>query len=241
MPNEALQAALRSRNRADRSAALGKLVLAVPATLFGVLFANGLMLIVLGGASMVGLPIPYGLVLLVYNLILAVLIMLDVRRHPVPTWHTPKYLQADGSFKGHEFGSPTPDHRESVLLIAELEHRKGAFAGAPLMTKVLDPQNVLARIRVIASLFANWILGGPRSVSRALALQRRITVRSARRAVASAESFLAWLSLKGSVPEPELQTHLARHPEQAEGFALARELDVVGRRRNPVEFHYHVR
>jgi len=241
MPNEALQAALRSRNRTDRSAASLKLLLAIPATVIGILFANGLFLIVLGGASMCGLTIPYGWVLLVYNLILAVIIVIDVKRHPTESWHIPRYYQSDGSVKGHEFGTPISDHGESVLLIAEVEHHKGFFAGAPLMTKVLDPKNVLERIRVIASLFANWILGGPRSMSRALALQRRITARSTRRAVASAESFLAWLSSKETVPEPELQNHLARHPELAEGFALARELDLVGRRRNPVEFHYSLR
>jgi len=241
MPNEALQAALRSRNRTDRSAASLKLLLAIPATVIGILFANGLFLIVLGGASMCGLTIPYGWVLLVYNLILAVIIVIDVKRHPTESWHIPRYYQSDGSVKGHEFGTSIPDERENDLLLVGVERFKGGFGGMPLMTNISDPHNIGERLRVIASLFGNWILGGPRSFSRALALRRRVADRSRNRTIASAEGFLAWLSSKGSVPQPELQAHLARHPELAEGFALARELDLVGRRRNPVEFHYHVR
>lgn len=241
MPNADLRAALRARNREDRIKVYWKLALAGPATLFGILFANALFLPVLYGIRMVGLGVPYGISLLIYNSILVIMIVIDVRRHPYESWYTPRYFQTDGSFKGHEFGSSVPDSRENVLIIAELEHRKGAFGGMPLMTSMSDPHNWAERIRVIAALFANFILGGPRSTSRALALRRRIADRSQRRTVASAERFMAWLADKGSVPEPELNAHLAAHPDQAEGFALTRELDVVARFRNPVEFHYHIR
>jgi len=241
MPNADLRSALRAQNLKDGGQVLWKLALAVPATVFGIVFANVLFLPILHGLHLVGVPIPYGTGLLIYTGLLVIIMVIDVRRHPYESWYTPRYYQSDGSVKGTEFGSSVPDSQESVFLIAELEHRKGAFGGVPLMTNISDPHNLAERIRVIAAVLANFILGGPRSIFRALALRRRITDRSRSRTVASAEAFIAWLSTRGSTTEPEVKIHLARHPDQNEGFALARELEVVTRRRNPVEFHYTVR
>jgi hypothetical protein len=120
-------------------------------------------------------------------------------------------------------------------------YTKGVMGGMPMMTNVSDPHNLGQRGRALSSGFANLILGGPRSIGRALDLRRRIADRSQRRTVAAAERFTQWLAPKGLVPEPEVKAHLEAHPDQAEGLALAKELDVVMRRRNPVEFHYHVR
>jgi hypothetical protein len=241
MPNEDVRAALRLRNREDRTRVLWKVALGIPATLMGILFANLLSLPIHFGLNLLGIVAPYGTALLVFNGVLAIFIVIDVKRYPHERWHVPRYYQSDGTVKGHEFGSALPDSREDVLMIAELEHRKGVFAGVPLMTTISDPHNIAERVRVIASVLANFILGGPRSISRALDLRRRIADRSRSRTVASAEAFVAWLSSRGSAPEPDVKAHLAKHPDQEEGFALARELEVVTRRRNPVEFHYHVR
>ena len=173
----------------------------------------------------------------VRTVLLAIAIVIDIKRHPNEVWFQPRYYQSDGSAKGHEFGPGGND----PYLIYLFEKEKGVLGGMPIMTNISDPHNLGQRGRAITSGFANLILGGPRSIANALALRRRITDRSQKRTVASAEAFVAWLAAHGSTPEPDLKEHLAQHPELREGFALARELEVVGRRRNPVEFHYHVR
>jgi hypothetical protein len=109
------------------------------------------------------------------------------------------------------------------------------------MTNMSDASNIAQRGRAISSGFANLILGGPRSIARALAQRRGIALRSQRRTVSSAERFVTWLGSKGVVPEEDVKAHLDAHPDQVEGLALARELEVVTRRRNPVEFHYSLR
>lgn len=236
-----LQAALVSRNRQDRVKVLWKLALAVPATLFGILFANALTLPVLYGLELIGLAVPYGTALPIFNVILVIIVVIDVRCHPHEYWHVPRYYQSDGSVKGHEFGSPIPDSQENVLVIAELEHRKGVFGGVPLMTNISDPHNLVERLRVIAAVLANFILGGPRSIARALAVRKQISSRSSRRTVSSAERFISWLKGKGVVAESDVKAHLAAHPDQAEGLHLARELEVVTRRRIQADFHYELR
>jgi hypothetical protein len=139
--------------------------------------------------------------------------------------------------KSHEFADPGED----ILAIALIQHHTGALSGTPLMTNVSDPHNLGQRGRALTSGIANVFLGGPRSISRALDLRRKIADRSQRRTVAAAERFTQWLAPKGLVPEPIVKAHLEAHPDQAEGLALAWQLEVVGRRRNPAEFHYHVR
>src|SRR5262245_36440235 len=232
-----LRAALDARNRADRRDLRLQLAMAIPATLLGAVFANLLMSPLVILLSWAGLRAGWGVTLLLMNALLAVLIVLDIRRHPEESWHRPRYRQADGSVKGHEFGV-----LDDPLAAAYVEHDiKGpAFSGMPLMTTLSDPRNLAERGRAISSGFANLILGGPRSIARAMAVRRRIAERSSRRAVSSAERFLVWLSGQGVVPEADVKAHLAANPDQAEGLRLARELEVVTRRRIQAEFHYHV-
>ncbi|HZL73208.1 MAG TPA: hypothetical protein VFC86_12170 [Planctomycetota bacterium] len=238
MSNADLHSALQARNRADRKDVVMQLLLGIPVTLFGLFFANLLILPLIYVLDVFGISPGLRLSLAVFNALLITAIVIDVRRRPSESWYVPRYYQSDGSVKGHEFGVSTAD----PLSIPVLEHYKGgAFSGMPLMTNLSDPHNMAERGRALSSGFANLILGGPRSIGRALAQRRMIADRSKRRTVSAAERFTAWLASRGVVPESEVQAHLEAHPDQAEGLALARELEVVTRRRNPVEFHYTVR
>jgi len=237
MPNANLRAALAERNGADRKDVRFQILLALPFTLLGIGFANGLGLLFVASLFAFGIRVGLGTAFVLFNILLAIAIVIDLKKHPNEVWFQPRYYQSDGSVKGHEFGPGGSDH----FLIYLFEREKGSLGGMPIMTNISDPHNLGQRGRAITSGFANLILGGPRSISKALALRRRIVDRSKKRTVASAEAFVAWLSANGSTPELDLKEHLAEHPELREGFALARELEVVGRRRNPVEFHYHVR
>lgn len=228
MPNEDLLAALDVRNRADRKDAWFQLLLAIPFALFGVFVANVMILPLIYVLSVFGISPGLWLSLGIFNALLATAIIIDVKRHPADTWFVPRYYQSDGSVKGTEI-DPL------------LEFRKGAFGGVPLMTSLSDPHNLGQRGRAISNGFANLILGGPRSIARALDVRRTIAERSKRRTVSSAERFTGWLASRGVVPEAEVKAHLEAHPDQAEGLALARELEVVTRRRIQADFHYHVR
>jgi hypothetical protein len=233
-----LRAALDARNRADRKDLRIQLAMAIPATLLGVFFGNLLMLPLVYLLSWFGISAGWGVTLLVMNALLATFIVVDIRRHPEESWYRPSYRQVDGSIKGHEFGVG-----DDPGVMAYVEHHlKGpGFSGMPLMTNMSDPNNLAERGRAISSGFANLILGGPRSIARAMALRRQIADRSSRRSVSSAERFLVWLSGKGVVAEADVKAHLAANPDQAEGLRLARELEVVTRRRIQADFHYHVR
>jgi hypothetical protein len=238
MPSADLRAALDESNRADRSAVRFQLLVAIPVALLGLGFADFLGLIFWMALRVSGVPVGVYTYLLFFNVLLAIIIVVDVKRHPHESWYQPRYRQSDGSVKGHELG----DGRGDPLVTYYLERAKGPlFSGMPLMTRVMDPGNLAERGRVITSGFANLILGGPRSIAEALASRRRIRERSNRRTVSAAERFTAWLGSMGVVPEAEVKSHLEAHPDEVEGLALARELDVVARRRIQDGFHYHVR
>ena len=228
MPRANIGAALEARNRADRKDVVFKLLVALPATVLGLGFANVLGLFLWFALWQFGVSIGVWMYLLFFNIFLAAMIAVDIKRHPEESWYVPRYVQSDGSVKGHEFDGL-------------LEHYKGSYGGMPLMTNISDPRNLAERGAAITSGFANLILGGPRSIARALDERRYIARRSLRRTVSAAERFVAWLEPRGVVPESEVRTLLDAHPDQAEGLALARDLEVVTRRRLPVEFHYHVR
>lgn len=232
MPNADLRAALDARNRAGWKDVRLQLLMAVPFTLFGVFLANVMILPLIYVLGIFGISPGLTLCVALFNALLVIAIIIDVKRQPHETWFVPRYYQSDGSVRGHDFDSPGAD------LYMMIDGRRLA---TPLMTNVSDPHNLGQRGRALSSGFANLILGGPRSIGRALDLRRRIADRSQRRTVAAAERFTQWLASKGTVPEPEIKAHLEAHPDQAEGLALARELEVVERRRNPVEFHYYVR
>ncbi len=221
-----LRSALDARNRADRKDVRIQLLMAVPFTLFGIFLANLMIFPLIYVLGILGISPGLSLCVALFNAFLVTAIIIDVKRHPHESWLEPRYFQSDGSVRGN---------------VIDVIYNKGPFGGMPLMTNVSDPHNLGQRGRALSSGFANLILGGPRSVSRALDLRRRITDRSQRRTVAAAERFTQWLAPKGLVPEPDVKAHLEAHPDQVEGLALARELEVVMRRRNPVEFHYHVR
>jgi hypothetical protein len=233
-----LQAALAARNRADRKDVTFRLLLAVPATLMGFGFANVLFLPLIYVLWTFGLSPGLWIMLGLLNAALITFIVIDLKRHPEEQWYRPEYTQADGSVKGHEFG-----FSDDPGVNAYFEHsvKGGAFSGMPLMTNMSDPRNLATRGRAISSGFANLILGGPRSVAKALATRRQVAVRSSRRTVSSAERFTIWLKGKGVVAESDVKAHLEAHPDQAEGLRLARELEIVTRRRVQAEFHYHVR
>ena len=230
MPNEELQAALAERNRLDLKDVRLKLLLGIPFSLFGLLVANAvcspLILFLPGFITSQGC----GVVLLLLNAILVGVIVIDLRRHPQEEWYRPQYTMTSGEVR-----------EASLTTLPYLRGDGGLSAGMPLMTNLSDPRNVTARARAMANGFANLILGGPRSIQAALALRRRIASRSSRRAVESAEQFIAWLKTRGVVPEEEVQARLEDHPGEAAGLQLARELDVVTRRNIQGGFHYHVR
>jgi hypothetical protein len=228
MANDHLHAALAARNHADRKDVRFQLLMAVPTAFFGIGLANVLILPLIYVLWVFGINPGLWISLALFNAVRAVAIVIDVKRHPSENWFTPRYTQSDGTVKGHEFDGL-------------LERYKGSLGGMPLMTNLSDPGNLAERGRAISSGFANLILGGPRSIARALARRRGIALRSQRRIVSSAERFVSWLGARGVVPEEEVKAHLDAHPDQAEGLALARDLEVVTRRRNPVEFHYSVR
>ena len=246
MVADEIRYALNERNREDRKVVRLKLLMGVPFTLFGILVANVIALPILVLIREFVGSMDGRIYLLVQNAVIAAAIVIDLRRHPTESWYQPRYYQVGGGVKGHEFGIPRPQGNfippaEEVWLTHEIESRKGVFSGMPLMTSVSDPHNLAERARTIASGVGNLIMGGPRSLSRAMALRRRIRDRSRRELVASAERIASWLESNGVVPEAEVNRHLQAHPDEAAGLALARDLDVVSRRRIQAEFHYHVR
>ena len=232
-----VRSALDARNRADLNDVRFRILVALPFALLGLLFANGLGLLLWAALWQFGVRIGLGIAFPAFNVLLAVMIFIDVNRRPQETWFQPRYFQTDGSVKGHEFGTGSGD----PLVTYHLERAKGALGGMPLMTSVSDPHNLGQRGRAISSGFANLILGGPRSIAAALADRRRLRDRSGRRTVSAAERFTSWLGSKGVVPEADVRAHLEAHPDQAEGLALARELEIVTRRRIQEGFHYHLR
>ena len=229
MPNGDLHSALEARNRADRKDVRFQLLMGVPFSLFGLLVANAvfspLILFLPGFITSQGC----GFVFLLLNAVLIAVIVIDLRRHPNEEWYRPQYTMTSGEVRGPVINTPF------------IRPGGGLFAGMPGMTNMSDPRNAATRARAISNGMANLILGGPRSIARAMALRRRIADRSSRRTVSAAERFVTWLASKGVVPESEVKAHLDAHPDQAEGLALARELEVVTRRRIQADFHYHVR
>jgi hypothetical protein len=226
MPDDRIRAALESRNLADRKDVRFQLLMGIPFSLFGLLVANAICLPLL-----VFLPVSLGcgVTLLLLNALLVVIIVIDLRRHPQEEWYRPQYTTTSG------------EKRDAALGSFYLRGDGGLSAGMPLMTNMSDPRNVATRARAIANGFANLILGGPRSIQRALALRRQIASRSSRRTVQAAEQFVAWLASKGVVPEEDVQARLETHPSETAGLQLARELEVVTRRAIQGAFHYHLR
>lgn len=237
MTTSELHAVLDARSRADLKDARFKLLLSIPAVVLGVGFANVLGLIFWVALYFLGVRMGGWTFLLIFNIVLAVFVAVDLKRHPGEAWFAPRYLQSDGSLKGHEIGAGTGD----PVLIYMIERTKGMMSGMPLMTRVTDPINMAERGRAISNGFANLILSGPRSMVAALGERKRVAHRSRRQNVSSAEAFVAWLSPRGPLPEADVKEHLEAHPQQVAGFALARQIGVVARFRNPVDFHYRVR
>src|SRR5688572_29847533 len=246
MPDADFRAILRARNQADRKDAIFQLVLAAPFTLFGIGFANVLSLPIFYLLSSFGFAPGFWVYLGAFNVLLLVFILIDLKRQPEETWHQPQYRLTGGGVRGHEFGAtlggsgnsiPPP---EEIWITREVESAKGVLSGMPLMTNMSDPHNLAERGRTLSNGFANPILSGPRSVQSGLAILRHNSRRSNSRTVQSAERFLAWLGSR-VVPESEIQARLAARPDEAEGLALAREVEIVTRRRIQTEFHYQRR
>ena len=242
MRDEDLRSLLRARGRADRKDAIFHLVLAAPVTLFGVGLANVLSLPIWYLLWTFGFAPGFWIYVAAFNLLLVVFIIIDLRRHPEESWHQPRYRMVGGEVRGHEFGAargpgnsiPPP---EEFWITRRIEGAKGVLSGMPLMTNLSDPHNVAERGRSLSNGFANLILGGPRSIQRGLSILRHSSDRSDSRTVQSAERFLAWLGSR-DVPESEINARLADVPDEAEGLALAREVELVTRRRIQSEFHY---
>jgi hypothetical protein len=245
MPSD-IRSAIAARNRADRKDAILHFVLAAPFTLFGLGLANVFGLLLWYVLRTFGIPIGIWAYLAGFNVLLLVMIIVDLRRTPEESWHQPKYRLAGGGVRGHEFGAalggsgnsiPSP---EEFWITRKIESSKGIFSGMPLMTTMSDPHNLAERGRVLSNGFANLILGGPRSIRKGLAILRWNSERSRPRTIQSAERFMTWLGSR-VVPETEVKARLEAHPDEAEGLDLAREVEVLTRRRLPEEFHYQRR
>ncbi|HKS15927.1 MAG TPA: hypothetical protein VJU16_01295, partial [Planctomycetota bacterium] len=143
--NGDLHAALEARNRADRKDIRFQLLMAVPTALFGLFLANILVLPLIYVLWVFGISLGLWISLGIFNALLGVAIVIDVKRHPEEQWFEPQYTQMDGSVKGHEFHGL-------------LEHYKGSYGGMPLMTNMSDPGNLAQRGAAISSGFANLIL-----------------------------------------------------------------------------------
>lgn len=239
MPSD-LRSAIAARNRADRKDAILHFVLAAPFTLFGLGLANVFGLLLWYVLWTFGIPIGVWTYLGGFNILLLVMIIVDLRRAPDESWHQPTYRLAGGGVRGHEIGMMPGDTPEGLFVNWELERSKGIFSGMPLMTNMSDPHNLAERGRVLSNGFANLILGGPRSIRKGMAILRWNSVRSRPRTVQAAERFMAWLGSR-VVTEPEIKARLEAHPDEAEGLALAREVEVLTRRRIQEEFHYQRR
>lgn len=236
----ALQRRVSELNHRDLGAA--RLALAIGVALCGLSFFLVNLSLAWAYLSLRLPGLPWSVIVISVNGLVAVLLVVDVRRHPVEQWVGERIPSGIASTRR----SATPDWIQARLF---LKAGRESVESGERSVNPLDPSWTWGRIHKVSrwaqrpvgdllseriaqkvrfpNALANTLLAGPRSLREALHLFATVRHRKRPEMQLTATGVVRWLESRGQATESELTAYVSGSDRRADGVVLALDLGLI--------------